>query len=372
VQVCHLSKFYKPYSGGLESVVADIVEGITDFETSVLAADPDNLSKKETINGVNVIRSAEIINIASTSIAPGYIVDVIKICNGSILHVHLPNPMASFALFCAFLCGRDMSNIVIHWHSDIVKQKLLLALYKPLQSWLLRRAKKVIVTSQNYLDSSEPLQPFIKKCEVIPIGIDSIEGSVDQNLVSRIKDKYENKKIIFSLGRHIYYKGFEYLVEAAKDVNDAVFLIGGKGPDTEKYRRMIEEYQLQNTVFLLGRIEVDELPSYYAAADVYAFPSIEKSEAFGVVQLESMSVGTPIVATNIKGSGVPWVNEHMTSGLICEPKNALALSNSLNQILTDEELRHTLSIGAKKRFNEVFNKSKMIDSIDSVYKKLLK
>ena len=164
MQVCHLSKFYKPYSGGLESVVADLAEGFLNRNVSVLAADPDSLIRNEQINGVNVVRSIEYFNIASTSIAPGYIRDVIKHCDGSILHVHLPNPMANVALYCAFLCGRNMSNIVIHWHSDIVKQQGLLKLYQPLQTWLLRKAKRIIVTSQNYLDSSEPLLPFRNKC----------------------------------------------------------------------------------------------------------------------------------------------------------------------------------------------------------------
>jgi len=370
-KVFHLSKFYKPYSGGLESVVADIAEGIKNYDIAVLAADPDRLDKTESINGVEVIRSTEIINIASTSIAPGYVLDVITNCRNNILHVHLPNPMANIALFCAFLCGRDMSNIVIHWHSDIVKQQGLLKLYKPLQTWLLRKAKKIIVTSQNYLDSSEPLQPFIDKCEVIPIGIDSIQYSIDLNLVSSIKAKHKDKKIIFSLGRHIYYKGFEYLIQAARNVSDAVFLIGGKGPDTEIYKQMISDYRLEDKVFLIGRIEDDDLASYYAVADVYAFPSIEKSEAFGVVQLEAMSVGTPIVATNIQGSGVPWVNEHMVSGLICEPKDTLALSDALNQILINDELRERLSVGAKVRFNELFTKENMINKIQSIYKEMI-
>ncbi len=372
MQVCHLSKFYKPYSGGLESVVADLAEGFLNRNVSVLAADPDSLIRNEQINGVNVVRSIEYFNIASTSIAPGYIRDVIKHCDGSILHVHLPNPMANVALYCAFLCGRNMSNIVIHWHSDIVKQQGLLKLYQPLQTWLLRKAKRIIVTSQNYLDSSEPLLPFRNKCEVVPIGIDSIQSRVNQSLVKEIKAKHGDKKLVFSLGRHIYYKGFEYLIEAAKDVEGAVFLIGGKGPDTWTYKQKIKEYGLEDRVFLIGRVEDEDLPSYYAAADVFAFPSIEKSEAFGVVQLEAMSVETPIVATDIQGSGVPWVNKQMVSGLICKPKNSNELASALNKLLTDEQLHAQLSKGAKARFNELFTKEKMINKVESIYKEMIK
>jgi rhamnosyl/mannosyltransferase len=370
VQVSHLSKFYKPYSGGLESVVADIADGTKNFDVAVFAADPDNLEKYEMINQVKIIRSKEYLNVASTSIAPGYILDVIKGCHNSIIHVHLPNPMANIALLFAMLCGRDLTKIVIHWHSDIIKQQGLLKLYQPLQTWLLNKAKKIIVTSQNYLDSSEPLQPFLNKCEVIPIGIDSIESKVNPTMVEDIKTKYKDKKIIFSLGRHIYYKGFEYLIEAARNVENAVFLIGGKGPDTKYYSQKIREYGLENKVFLIGRVEDDELPSYYAAADVFAFPSIEKSEAFGVVQLEAMSVGVPIVATNIQGSGVPWVNKHMESGLVCKPKSATEFAKALNKVLTDVELHQKLSDGAKQRYRAFFTKEKMINKMQTIYKEI--
>lgn len=370
MRVCHLSKFYKPYSGGLESVVADIAEGVSGINVSVLAADPNNLSKNEVINNVQVIRSKEYFNVASTSFAPRYIIDLIKSSNGAILHVHLPNPLANLALFLAFLSGRDLSRIVIHWHSDIVKQKHLLALYKPLQSWLLKKAKVVIVTSQRYLDSSEPLKPYKYKCIVVPIGIDSVQNRVNQNLVNSIRAKYQDKKIVFSLGRHIYYKGFEYLIEAAINIEETIFLIGGKGPDTSIYEKKIKNLGLEDKVFLIGRVEDEELASYYAAADVFAFPSIEKSEAFGVVQLEAMSVGTPIVTTDIKGSGVPWVNKHMCSGLVCKPKDSKELSSALSTLLTDKPLHTKLSLGAKARFNELFTKEKMNTKIQAIYKEM--
>lgn len=368
MRVIQLSKFYKPYSGGLESVVVDVSEGIYGFDVSVLAADPNNLKNREVINNVEIIRSKEYFNLASTSFAPKYIMDTLKYSNGGILHVHLPNPLANIALFFAFLARRDLSKIVIHWHSDIVKQKYLLALYKPLQSWLLKKAKVIIVTSQRYLDSSEALKTYKDKCIVVPIGIDSIQSKVNEDLVLSLKSKYRGKKIVFSLGRHIYYKGFEYLIEAARKVENSVFLIGGKGPDTHKYISMIKEYNLEDSVKLIGRVEDEELPSYYAAADVFCFPSIEKSEAFGVVQLESMSVSTPVISTDIAGSGVPWVNKHGESGLVCEPKDVKSLAEALNRVLNNNELHKSLSKGAYLRYLKYFTKDKMINKTEQVYK----
>jgi glycosyltransferase involved in cell wall biosynthesis len=370
-KIIQLSKFYKPFSGGIESVVADISEGTCNsYSVSVVAVDPDNNLKVERINGVTVIRSAQLANIASTPLSFGYLIKVVSNVSGNIIHAHYPNPLANLAVFIAWLVGKDISNLIVHWHSDIVKQKTMLKLYKPLLNWSLRRAKRIIVTSPIYLECSEQLKGFEEKCVIVPIGIDSIESLVDKRKIEAVKEKYNNKKIIFSLGRHIYYKGFEHLIESAKYLSEGVILIGGKGEDTQKYMNLINKYNVADRVKLIGRIEDDDLPSYYAAADVFCLPSVEKSEAFGVVQLEAMSVGTPVVSTAIEGSGVSWVNEHGSSGLICQPKNAVSLADSLNLILNDESLRTSLSIGAKNRYCEHFKKEHMVNSVDKIYKDL--
>jgi rhamnosyl/mannosyltransferase len=318
------------------------------------------------------MRSKEHFNIAKVSIAPGYILDVLKECNGQILHVHLPNPLATVAVIIASICGKDVSKLVVHWHSDVVNQRFLKILFWPFEAWILHKSNTVIVTSQRYLESSESLSQYVDKCVVVPIGIESIAGGINVELVRDLKHNYPGKKIIFSLGRHVYYKGFEDLIEAAKYVSDAVFVIGGSGPDTEKYRTQIAKDGLDGKVYLVGRVPDEDLPSYYAAADVFCLPSNEKSEAFGVVQLEAMSIGTPVVSGNIIGSGVPWVNTHMDSGLVFEPNNVESLAGCLNLIISDSSLRQDLAIGAKRRFEKYFTKDKSIESIDSVYKELLK
>lgn len=370
--VCHLSKFYKPYTGGIESVVADIAEGSNFCDTSVIAADQDGLPAIEIINSVRVIRSKEYVNIAKVSIAPSYILDVLKECNGQLLHVHLPNPLAIISLMLAKIIGKDTSRLVVHWHSDVVRQKFLKILFSPFETWVLRKAQKILVTSQRYLDGSKSLSRFGDKCVVVPIGISSLNDGINLNKVQELKHKYFGKKIIFALGRHVYYKGFEILIQASKYVDNAVFIIGGSGPDTEKYRMQIAKDGLEAKVHLVGRVPDKDLPSYYAAADVFCLPSNEKSEAFGVVQLEAMSIGTPVVSGNIIGSGVPWVNTHMDSGLVFEPNNVDSLANCLNSIISDSSLSQDLAIGAKRRFEKYFTKDKSIEAIDSVYKELLK
>lgn len=371
-RVVHVSKYYSPYFGGIESVVADLAEGSKEFidDVNVIAIDNEDFQKFETINGVNVIRSKQNFIFLSQPVSMAYVYEIFK-CDADILHVHLPNPLANFSIFIRSLFRRNDLKIILHWHSDIVKQKKVLFFYKPLLNWLLDKCDRVIVTSKVYLDSSEQLVNHKSKCQVIPIGIDNVIDRVDFEKVKSIRERYENKKIVFTLGRHIYYKGFEFLIESAKSVPDTVFLVGGSGPDTEKYKKIISDNQLQDRVLLLGRIPQDMIANYFSAADVFCFPSTEKSEAFGVVQLESMSVGTPVISTNIVGSGVPWVNKDSLSGLVCAPKSSAQLSLALNRILFNEDLLLSLGQGALKRYNDLFRKDKMVEDCIVLYKKII-
>lgn len=372
MRIIHLSKYYKPFLGGIETVVADLAEGMNGKDIIVLAASSDaaDYRAEKEISGVSVVRSRTILKVASVPIAPKYLLDVIRLSPGSLLHVHMPNPFAALGVWLACAVGRSPARLVLHWHSDVVKQRRLLRLYRPLQNWLLRTADRVIVTSDNYLLHSEPLKRFRCKCVVVPIGVRGIADLVDPEAVASIKRRYKGKPIVFALGRHVYYKGFEFLIDAARSVPDKVFVIGGGGPDTHKYKKRVAELGLQDRVFFIGYVDAAVLPSYFAAADVFAFPSIEKSEAFGVVQLEAMSVGTPVVSTNIKGSGVPWVNQHMVSGLVCAPESGVDLAAALTEILSDPTLHQELSDGARKRFTECFTTEVMLCGTTQVYDSL--
>ena len=368
MKILHVSKFYPPYRGGLEQVVYDLVTGLQNSFTKVdvLAVNDDSKTESEVSDKGTVYRAAKLFEFASVAFSFSFLLIWRQIrVNYDVVHVHLPNPLANLVMFLF----RPRSKLVIHWHSDIVKQKWLLKIYLPLMTWLLKRADKIIVTSESYLRHSEQLANYVNKCHLIPIGIESIECDVNEDLVTEIRSNTSGKLVVFSLGRHVYYKGFEYLIEAAKECENTIFLIGGIGPDTKNYKKLIAHYNIEHKIKLLGKIPDEELASYFKAADVFCFPSIEKSEAFGVVQLESMSVGTPIISCDIKGSGVPWVNKHQSSGLVVQVKDSLALAKALESFKTDELVR-SLGIGAKKRFNELFTKSKMVDKTFNLYEEL--
>ena len=198
-----------------------------------------------------------------------------------LIHIHHPDPMACLALFLSGYKG----PVVVHWHSDILKQKQLLKLYRPLQNWLLRRAEVIIGTTPPYVRESPFLQKVQDKTVVIPIGIDEVKPVEEQ--VARIKEKYAGKKIIFALGRLVAYKGFEYLIKAARQLgNDCVVLIGGKGVLQESLQALIEEQGVADKVKLIGFVSNEELPGYFGACDLFCLSSIWKTEAFAIVQVK--------------------------------------------------------------------------------------
>lgn len=330
MKVLHLSKYYKPFSGGLEQVVADLAEGSQsrNVKTSVLCVSHDaSMSRREYINDVEIFRCKSYMHFSSADISFEYINLFRKIVSDfDVIHIHLPNPLANLALLVGDLTGK---KVVIHWHSDIVKQKFLVQFYKPLQEWLLKRADSIIVTSPLYASESKYLKSYMDKVVTIPIGISSLQTCNSCYDLS-LRERYKNKKVVFALGRLVYYKGFEYLVEAASHLpDDYVVVIGGNGPEKPKLQKLISKHGLKDKVELVGFIHDDDLQNYFKICDVFCLPSVEKSEAYGVVQLEAFSFGKPVVSCSIVGSGVGWVNKHLTSGYVVKPKSAVELADGI-------------------------------------------
>lgn len=365
-----LTKFYPPINGGIETAVRDIAEGLSarGWQVEILCA---NTSRKTLVESgdIPIVRLASLGQVASTSITPSLIVWLWRHQRAqNVVHVHLPNPMANLALWLT----RPRAKLVVHWHSDIVKQKKLLKIYAPLQEWLLRRADAIIVTSPPYAESSPWLQAYRSKVHTVPLCVRDVAKQGDVALqrerVANLRAKYAGKKIVFSLGRMTYYKGFDVLIDAAALLSDqVVFLIGGGGELLESLRAKVAAAGLVDCIHLLGRIDDDDLSAYYEACDLFCLPSLMRSEAFGLVMLEAMSFGRPIVATNIVGSGVPWVNVNDETGLNAEPGDSASLAAAISQILDNPILARRLGDGARRRYEEHFTIKRMTDALVRVY-----
>lgn len=369
MRVLQLGKFY-PIGGGVEKVMYDLMAGL-----SARGVSCDMLCAAVKGGGctINLNDYAKLFScrtwkeIAGTMIAPSIITRLWSICKKyDIIHVHHPDPMACLALFLSGFKGK----VILHWHSDIVKQKTLLKAYKPLQAWLLKRADLILGTTPIYVKESPYLRYHQKKCAWLPIGIDQV--SYDVEGAKKIKDLYPGKKIIFAVGRLVHYKGFRHLVEAASYLpDDYVVLIGGRGPLEEDLIRRIESKGIKDKVRLLGYLSDEDLRNHYGACSVFCLPSVMKTEAFGIVQIEAMSCGKPVIATNIPHSGVSWVNAHGVSGVNVTPGEATELADAIVHVVDGTNAYERYSEGALHRFQQMFTRDRMIDKCVEYYEGVL-
>jgi glycosyltransferase involved in cell wall biosynthesis len=372
VKILQLAKFYPPELGGMESAVRELTDGLNSagWSTDVLCAHRSwRTTRERGTGGHQVVRAGSLGMLLSTSMSPALVRETMRQAPAyDIVHVHMPNPMSALALRIA----RPAAKLVVHWHSDVIRQRLALRSYEPLQRWLLRRADRVITTSLAYANASAALAPWLAKVEVVPLGIGDNANRSQRDRVVALRALYPGKRIVFALGRMAYYKGFDVLVEAAAVLpEDTIVLIGGAGELLDRHRARAAALGLGGRVSFVGPIADDDLMTYHAAADVFCMPSIERAEAFGVAMLEAMAAGRPVVASDIPGSGVPWINAEGVSGYNVTPGHAPALAAALRHVLADPALARRLGEGARQRYLQHFTAKAMTARVIDLYRRLL-
>lgn len=378
MRILQLGKFY-PIRGGVEKVMRDLTEGLSglgircDMLCAMLASakiDEKDSGKASIQDGTTVITlndHGRIIIVralakkAATMLSPAMIAYLRKHASGyDLIHIHHPDPMAALALRMSGFRGR----VVVHWHSDILSQKTLLKFYKPLQNWMLRRAETIVGTSPVYLKESEHLRQFQDKCKCIPIGIAPFE--YDADLAAMARQRYGFDKMIFTVGRLVPYKGLDKLITAISMLPDSFGLvIVGDGPLREALKKQSEALGLTKRIIFAGYMaEGPEFSALFGACDAFVLPSVMKTEAFGIVQIEAMCCGKPVVATRIPGSGVSWVNKDGVSGINVAPGDPEALASAIKQVCDNAAV---YGRGARELFAERYTKDKMINKVLELY-----
>jgi len=373
-KVLQIPNYYSPHIGGIEQVAKDISDSLKEcnnIEQKIICFNEDAQNndfvckRKETkhdkVNEIDVIRCGCFTKLASQSLSLTYPFELYKILKEykpDIVILHYPNPFVSS--FLLPLLSKD-TKLILWWHLDIVKQKVLGKLFNGQSERLCKKASRIIATSPNYIDGSKYLSKYKDKCIVIPNCIRPerfIENEYTENRIKEIKDKYKNKTICFAVGRHVPYKGMEYLIKASKYLDDNyVVLIGGIGELTNS---LIELAKDDNKIEFLGKIKEEDMVAYYKACEIFCFPSITKNEAFGIALAEGMYFGKPAVTFNIPGSGVNHVSLNNVTGLECENRNYEKYAKAIEKLATDKKMSHKFGKAAKKRVedNFLFNKFK--------------
>lgn len=369
-KILHISKYYYPYYGGIEDVAQTIVRELKPFHTQkIICFNDRNITETDIVEDVEVYRIATVGTFFSQPIPKGYhtaLKKLIKEFKPDYIHLHMPNPVVTLFLLNMDLSG---SKLYIHWHADISGQKFLYSLYKDYEKKLLLRADKIIATSQIYLEHSEPLRNFLYKSVIVPntINEQKFPNKVDDaDKIEQIRKLYGNKKILFFVGRHVPYKGIEYLIECEKFVDDdCVFVVAGKGPLTKRLKTQAAH---SDRIKFIGKISDEELRLYLKASYLFLFPSINRSEAFGVALAEALYCGLPAVSFDIEGSGVTWVNKNNYSGVVVKNFDKQAFARTINELLKKEDLRAELSRNAKSWVSENFLTDKAFVALHEIYR----
>ena len=369
LRVLQVAKWCSPYVGGIERVVEDIAAGVNgraEMELLVCADGKDTVYETRA-NGVKVVRAGKLCKISSMPISFKFLRLFRKMSkNADVIQFHAPFPWADLALF---LCHRKNAVKTVWWHSDVVRQKKLMFFYKPLMKWFLKRIDCIYVAGNGIRDHSKYLGKYRDKVKVIHFGLDEkeyLESPAIPVLTERLTDK-SNKKILFT-GRLVYYKGVEVLLDAFDGIEGAELFIVGEGELHSHIEKKAKTLKNAGKVHILGALDDVRLKAAYRDCDIFVLPSVQPSECFGIVQLEAMIYGKPVINTSLPTS-VPEVSLDGESGITVEPGNAEQLRAAIDKLCRDDELRERYGREAQKRMREQFNLQIMADKIFRSYVK---
>lgn len=360
LKILQVNKFYHPDIGGVETVVKQYAESVTnDHEVTVLCINKtlSYKTKKETINDVVVIRSSSMGTFFSMPVSLSFFIRFIKLFRKfDIIHFHEPFPLGSLLSFLI----SNKRKVMVTWHSDIIKQKFLKNIVELFQINLCRKASIISTTSPNLLNFSKVLSKFKEKVVILPLSI-SITESISQS-----DDNY-----ILYLGRLSYYKGIDVLLEAYEmATTDMRLLIVGDGD--KSIAGQINEYSNKTDkkiTFINRFVTEEEKNSFLKNCSFFVLPSIEASEAFAIIQLEAMIHGKAVINTNLP-TGVPFVSVHRETGLTVTPNDSQQLAEAIDTLANNKNLRNTLGQEGRKRVVNKFSDQEIIKRLETEYKKM--
>jgi rhamnosyl/mannosyltransferase len=362
LKIVHASKFYPPVPGGIETIVKELCDHTADdWDVRVIAANTSGTTVTERQGGVTVTRAACLGRAHSVPLCPSLPFHLWR-AHADCVVLHEPNPIAGTALFTRLPAPR----LIVWHHSDLLRPQWAPATYGRVQQALYRRAACVVVSSP-ILAAASPLVKQARRVAIVPFGIrvDRFRQLDDRQLrlAEAIRRRYASPRVLF-VGRLVYYKGLDVLIDALGDV-PGTLILAGEGPLDHELRERAAARGVLGRVHFLGRIADDDLPAYYHGADLFALPSTARTETFGVVQVEAMAAGLPVISTDLP-TGVPWVNQDGVSGIVVPPGDASALAAALTRLAGDAALRAALGRNASARAESVFGLATMIERFRAV------
>jgi len=377
VRILHIGKYYPPYAGGMENFLRDLLRSLQEngLEVAGLVHHQKKSSSKETIDKIPIFRASSLGQVLYTPVSlsfPLLLRKMIRSFRPHLLHLHFPNPSAFWCLALREACAVPW---VIQWQSDVVPSTIDRRLqpayrcYRPLEQQMLKRAEKILVASKPYLTHSNPLKPWISKCAVVPLGVDPDRLPWPEATALQLAEKswQPGNLRVLAVGRLTYYKGFDVLINAAAKTEGITVQIVGDGNLAADLQSAIRQKGLRNRVRLRGGLSDAMLQALFATCHVFCLPSLERTEAFGVVLLEAMRYGKPMVVSDIPGSGPGWVVSEGDCGWLVPPGDVDALAVQLKNLSANLNLCGELGEKGRENFNKKFHIQSVAQNVKEIY-----
>lgn len=362
MHILQIYKDYAPVVGGIENHIKVLAEGLVmrGHKVTVLVTNTGPQDVVQRRGPLTIIKAGRVLHTASTPLSPTMLAHARRLAP-DVVNLHFPYPPGDLV----YAAIPRQPPLVVTYHSDIVRQQALLRLYSPLLRRTLDGASRIIATSPNYIQTSPWLRPQASRCSVVPLSVDPDRFAMpSDDTVAALRQRYGTPLLLF-VGRLRYYKGLHFLIEALPQIK-ANLLIAGTGPEELRLRALAHEKGVAERVWFAGDVSDDDLPSLYAAADLYVLPAHLRSEAFGISLLEAQASGLPLVTTEL-GTGTSFANQHGATGFVVPPANPAALARAITVLLANPELRARMGQRGRQRARELFSHERMVDATEQIY-----
>jgi rhamnosyl/mannosyltransferase len=260
------------------------------------------------------------------------------------------------------------------YQSDVVRQRLLSMLFRPLERLFYRRVRRVLPTSPSYAEGSTFLRRYKDRIQILPMGLDLgpyvNPSEDDQSRAEALRRAYPGP-LWLACGRLIYYKGLLNAVRALAKVRGTLLIVGD-GPERTALAEEARRIGVADRVVFVGELPYQKIVPYYLSATAFWFPSNARSEAFGLVQVEAMASGCPVINTAIPHSGVPWVSRHEETGLTVPMNAPIALAAAARRLLDENGLRDRLALAAREQAKDRFDHRVMAERSLAIYRQVLR
>ena len=368
--ILHVIKLYYPSIGGMETVARQLAEASVQKGNRVSVLCCGDKNEITDINGVTVYRVRPFFNVGSAPISFRYIFKLWELMGQvDIVHFHVPNPIGELA-FC-LARNRGKVKTLCTYHLDPVRPKSFVKIYKELLHSFLRQCGVICPTSENYVHSSEILQAHQDKCAPIPLGVDIKRFSEVKPTflteVERLISHLKHPRVLFC-GRFSFYNGLHVLIEAMREVPDASLILVGSGEKEMELRQQVKDLGMEDRTAFLGFLANEIYAVIYHVADLFVLPSIYRSEAFGIVGLEAMAAGLPLVTTEL-GTGTSCYNINGETGFVVPPMDVRAMAEAIRMIIHNSDLSREMSENVRRRAGE-FSLEKMQERYDGIFQNL--